>query len=60
MYLLNITCQVAHPIETNKLDEIVQYIVEETASKNIRVVKDHLERVETLDGTLDNLGFWKL
>ena len=53
-------CKVTHQIATNKLDEIEQFIVEETASKNTKVVKDHLERVETLDGTFSNLGFWKL
>ena len=59
-FLLNNKCKVAHPIETTKLDDIEQYIVEETASKNTKVVKDHLERVETLDGTFSNLGFCKL
>ena len=59
-FLLNNKCKVAHQIATTKLDEIEQYIVEETASKNTKVVKDHLERLETLEGTFSNLGFWKL
>ena len=42
------------------LKEIENNLIEETANKNVKIVKEHLKQIETEEGTFLNLGFWKL
>ena len=42
------------------LKEIENNLIDETANKNIKIVKDHLKQIETEEGTFVHLGYWKL
>ena len=60
IFLLNTVCRVAQKIAKVKLKELEESLIEETASRNAKIVREHFQNVETLDGTFSNIGFWKL
>ena len=59
-FLVNNKCKIAHKVATIKLEEVENWLTEETSTKNVEIVKEHLKNLETLDGNFSNLGFWKL
>ena len=59
LFIKNNKCKIAEIIATNKLSEIEDEIVEETASKNAEIVREHLESLETVDCNFSRLGMWK-
>ena len=59
-FLLNYDCKIAQNIATIKLEQIEESIAEELAAQNPTIVKEHFERMETLEGSFSNLRFWKL
>ena len=58
--LINNKCKVAQKQAKIKLEEIEEFLIEETASKNAKIVEEHLEALDNFDGSFSNLGFWKL
>ena len=60
LFIKNNKCKIAEIIATNKLSEIEDEIVEETASKNAEIVREHLESLETVDCNFSRLGMWRL
>ena len=59
-FLLNNKCRIAHKKATKKLEKVEESLVEETASKNSQIVKEHLDNLETSEGSFSSLGLWKL
>ena len=57
---MNNECKETEENTKDKLKEIENNLIDETANKNIKIVKDHLKQIETEEGTFVNLGFWKL
>ena len=58
--LLNNKGKTTEEIAKTKLEDIENKLIEETANKNAKIVREHLEQIETQEGTFLNLGFWKL
>ena len=56
----NNTCKIARQIVAEKLKEIDEAVAEEESDRNIKVVKEHINSIETLEGNFSQLGLWKL
>ena len=54
-FLLNNQGKIAQKIAMTKLEEIEESLIEETAAKNVKIVKDHLANMESMEGTFSNL-----
>ena len=43
-----------------ELEEVENMLIEATANKNAKIVRECIEEMETQEGTFENIGFWKI
>ena len=60
LFMKNNECRIGQRLASKKLEELEEEIVAECATKNAKIVKDHLSTIESLDGQFCQLGLWKL
>ena len=59
-FLKNNTSKIGKAIAEAKLDEVEHFLDEQCGKKNAETVKNHVSKMETMEGNFCQLGMWKI
>ena len=60
LFLVNNKCMIAQEKAKKELEEVEIILMDATADKNAKAVRECIEEMETEEGTFENIGFWKI